>query len=66
MHAHKLPRAQQPVRAPARRARAGGDERQGKGPHLIAHRAAARHLVRVLRARLGHIVVQHDAVIRGA
>jgi len=57
---------QQPVRLPARRAQAGVAPRRAAGPRLVAHRAAARHLVRVLRARLGHVVVQHDAVMHGA
>ncbi len=39
--------------------------RQRAAARLVAHRAAPRHLVAVFRERLGHVVVQHDAVVHG-
>jgi len=39
--------------------------RRRAGARLVAHCAAAHHLVAVLCERLGHVVVQHDAVMHG-
>jgi len=39
--------------------------RQRAAARLVAHCAAAHHLVAVLRKRFGHVVVQHDAVMHG-